>query len=270
MKELQAIIKMNKNIVNVIIPSFNSLAFIKEALDSVASQTYSNWKMIIVDDCSSDNSADVIKHYASQDTRIKFIQLEKNSGAAVVRNTATEAATGRFIAFLDSDDLWSPDKLAKQVQFMLDQDIAFSFSAYEKIDEGGVPFDVVSVPNKISYKQLLKTNAIGCLTAMYDVEKLGKVYMPVNTKREDFATWLAILKKVDYAYGMPDVLAQYRVYASQSSAKKTKMAKENWRLYRDIEQLGMLRSAYYFTHYAVRGVLRTKFPTLARAVGVLD
>ena len=162
------------------------------------------------------------------------------------------------------------NKLEKQVQFMLDQNIAFSFSAYEKIDEKGVPFDIVSVPEKINYKQLLKTNVIGCLTAMYDVEKLGKVYMPVNTKREDFATWLAILKQVDYAYGMPDVLAQYRVYASQSSAKKTKMAKENWRLYRDIEQLGMFKSAYYFAHYAVRGVLRTKFPALARAVGVLD
>lgn len=256
--------------ISIITPSYNSSIFILKTLKSVTSQSFDNWEMIIVDDCSTDNSIDVIQPFAQCDSRIKLIQLAENSGAAVARNKAIEAASGRFIAFLDSDDLWAPDKLEKQVQFMLDQDIAFSFSAYEKIDEEGVPFDVVSVPNKISYKQLLKTNVIGCLTAMYDVEKLGKVYMPVNTKREDFATWLAILKKVDYAYGMPDVLAQYRVYASQSSAKKTKMAKENWRLYRDIEQLGMLRSAYYFTHYAVRGVLRTKFPALARAVGVLD
>lgn len=259
---------MNK--VSIITPSYNAEKHLIHTIESVLAQSYESWEMLIVDDCSPDNANELIKSYVAKDSRIQLIKLEKNGGAAVARNTAIEAATGRFIAFLDSDDLWMPNKLEKQVQFMLDQDIAFSFSAYEKIDEKGVPFDGVSVPNKISYKQLLKTNVIGCLTAMYDVEKLGKVYMPVNTKREDFATWLAILKQVDYAYGMPDVLAQYRVYASQSSAKKTKMAKENWRLYRDIEQLGVLKSAYYFSHYALRGVLRTKFPNLARAVGVLD
>lgn len=257
-------------LVTIITPSYNSSIFILKTLKSVTSQSFDNWEMIIVDDCSSDNSVEVIQSFADQEPRIKLIQLEKNSGAAVARNKAIEAASGRFIAFLDSDDLWLPDKLEKQVQFMLDQDIAFSFSAYEKIDETGNVFGTVGVPKKTGYHDLLKTCSIGCLTAMYDVEKLGKVYMPVNTKREDFATWLTILKQVDYAYGMPDVLAQYRVYASQSSAKKAKMAKENWRLYRDIEQLGVFKSAYYFAHYAVRGVLRTKFPNLARAVGVLD
>lgn len=256
--------------VTIITPLYNCSDFLDDTLNSVLAQTYQNWEVIMVDDCSSDNSVLIAQEFVEKDHRIKLIQLERNSGAAVARNKAIEAATGRFIAFLDSDDLWMPNKLEKQVQFMLDQNIAFSFSAYEKIDEKGVPFDIVSVPEKINYKQLLKTNVIGCLTAMYDVEQLGKVYMPVNTKREDFATWLTILKQVDYAYGMPDVLAQYRVYASQSSAKKTKMAKENWRLYRDIEKLGLLKSAYYFLHYAVRGVLRTKFPRLARLLGVLQ
>ncbi len=256
--------------ISIITPSYNSSIFILKTLKSVTSQSFDNWEMIIVDDCSTDNSIEVIQPFAECDSRIKLIQLTENSGAAVARNKAIEAATGRFIAFLDSDDLWMPNKLEKQVQFMLDQDIAFSFSAYEKIDETGNVFGTVGVPKKTGYHDLLKTCSIGCLTAMYDVEKLGKVYMPVNTKREDFATWLAILKQVDYAYGMSDVLAQYRVYASQSSAKKAKMAKENWRLYRDIEQLGVFKSAYYFAHYAVRGVLRTKFPNLARAVGVLD
>jgi len=258
------------NFTTIVTPSHNSAPFISETIQSVLGQTFSDWEMIIVDDCSSDNSVEVIRSFADQDPRIKLIQLAENSGAAVARNTAIEAAKGRYIAFLDSDDAWLPNKLEKQVQFMLDQDVAFSFSAYEKIDEKGNVFGTVGVPKKTGYHDLLKTCSIGCLTAMYDVEKLGKVYMPVNTKREDFATWLAILKQVDYAYGMPDVLAQYRVYASQSSAKKAKMAKENWRLYRDIEQLGVFKSAYYFAHYAVRGVLRTKFPNLARAVSVLD
>ena len=263
---------MEASLISVIVPVYNMAADgkLNFCLDSLINQTVTDYEIIAVDDCSTDNSVEVIQGFVDKDPRIKLIQLTENSGAAVARNKAIEAAAGRFIAFLDSDDLWMPNKLEKQVQFMLDQNIAFSFSAYEKIDEKGVPFDIVSVPEKINYKQLLKTNVIGCLSAMYDVEKLGKVYMPVNTKREDFATWLAILKQVDYAYGMPDVLAQYRVYASQSSAKKTKMAKENWRLYRDIEQLGVFKSAYYFAHYAVRGVLRTKFPNLARAVGVLD
>ena len=195
--------------VSIITPSYNSARFIASTINSVIAQTAMSLEIIIVDDCSSDNSIEVIQSFIDRDTRIKFIKLEENSGAAVARNTAIEAASGRFIAFLDSDDLWDPEKLEKQIQFMLDKDIAFSYTAYEKIDESGVPFDIVNVPEKISYKQLLKTNVIGCLTAMYDVEKLGKVYMPVNTKREDFATWLTILKKVDYAYGMVNIFSQY-------------------------------------------------------------
>lgn len=257
-------------IASIITPSHNCAPFISETICSVLNQSFSDWEMIIVDDCSADNSVEVIQSFVEQDSRINLIRLSEKSGAAVARNAAIEAATGRFIAFLDSDDLWMPNKLEKQVQFMLDQDVAFSFSAYEKIDETGKVFGYIGVPKKTGYHDLLKTCSIGCLTAMYDVEKLGKVYMPVNTKREDFATWLAILKQVDYAYGMPDVLAQYRVYASQSSAKKAKMAKENWRLYREVEQLNLIKASYYFSHYAVRGVLRTKFPSLARKLHILD
>lgn len=255
---------------SIITPSYNSSEFIADTINSVLAQSTNDWEMIIVDDCSNDDSIGIINRYTKQDNRIKLIRHKKNCGVATARNAAIKEAKGRYIVFLDSDDLWHHEKLEKQIKFMLDKDVAFSFSGYEKIDENGISFEVVNVPERINYKQLLKTNVIGCLTAMYDVEKLGKVYMPVNTKREDFATWLAILKQVDYAYGMPDVLAQYRVYASQSSAKKTKMAKENWRLYRDVEQLSFFKSVYYFSHYAVRGALRTKFPYLARWLGVLD
>ena len=257
-------------LVSIITPSYNSSPFISNTLKSVASQSFDNWEMIIVDDYSSDNSAEVIQQYASQDPRIKFIQLEKNSGAAVARNTAIEASTGRFIAFLDSDDLWHPEKLEKQINFMLENEVAFSYTAYEKIDENGVPFQTMPVPKKINYNNLLKTNVIGCLTAVYDTKYLGKIYMPTNTKREDFAAWLSILKKTDCAYGMPDVLAQYRVYESQSSSKKASMAKENWRLYRDIEKLNIFKASYYFFHYAVRGVLRTRLPRLATALGFFN
>lgn len=255
--------------VSIITPLYNCTNFLDTTLNSILSQTYQNWEVIMVDDLSSDDSVSKAQVFAEKDHRIKLIQLEKNSGAAVARNKAIEAATGRFIAFLDSDDLWHPQKLEKQINFMLENNYAFSYTAYEKINECAEVFELMGVPSAVNYKKLLKTCVIGCLTAMYDTEKLGKVYMPTNTKREDFATWLSILKRIDYAYGLNQPLAQYRVYANQTSSKKLNMAKENWKLYRNIEGHSLIKSFYYFSHYAVRGVLRAKFPKLARTLGVL-
>src|SRR5699024_4664252 len=127
----------------------------------------------------------IAQRYAAQDKRIKLLRLEQNSGAAVARNTAIEAATGRYIAFLDSDDLWQPEKLERQLDFMLSNNVAFSYTAYEKINESGDVFCTMGVPEKVCYKQLLKTCVIGCLTAVYDTNQLGKIYMPTTTKRED-------------------------------------------------------------------------------------
>lgn len=260
----------NFPLVTVVTPSYNSAKHLAAAIKSVMGQTFPSWEMIIVDDCSKDNSVEVVEAFVEQDFRIKLIQLEENSGAAVARNTAIEVAQGRYIAFLDSDDLWLPNKLEKQLAFMQENNYPFSYASYDKINEAGRVFGHVGVPGKTSYSNLLKTCSIGCLTAMYDSAFFGKTYMPVNTRREDFATWLQLLKRVDYAYGLSDTLAQYRVYQCQTSANKAKMAKENWRLYRDVEQLSFLASAYFFSHYAVRGVLRTKFPSLARRLGILD
>lgn len=255
--------------VSIITPLYNCSEYLEQAIQSVISQTYQDWEMIMVDDCSTDKSIKIAQRYAAEDSRIMVLQLEKNSGAAVARNTAIEAAAGRFIAFLDSDDKWLPHKLETQIQFMQDNDVAFSYAAYEKINEKGEVFGLMGVPEKVNYKQLLKTCVIGCLTAVYDVNKLGKIYMPTSTKREDFAAWLNILKQIDFAYGLTEPLAQYRVYANQTSSKKASMAKENWRLYRNLEKLNLFQASYCFVHYAVNGVLRTKFPRLARSLGVL-
>lgn len=256
-------------LISIITPSHNSAQFISETIQSVLNQSFSDWELIIVDDCSSDNSVELIQALVAQDSRIKLMRLSENSGAAVARNRAIEAAQGRYIAFLDSDDLWLPDKLEKQLAFMQANDYPFTFAAYDKIDENGQVFGHIGVPDRVCYSDLLKTCSIGCLTAMYDTQYFGKVYMPTNTKREDFATWLQLLKKVDYAYGLNETLAQYRVYQNQTSAKKAKMAKENWRLYRELEGLNLIKASYYFSHYAVRGLLRTKAPGLARRLGVL-
>lgn len=257
-------------LVSIINPLYNASNWLEATVNSVLSQTVQDWEMIIVDDCSSDHSYKLACELSEEDTRIKVFQLKKNAGAAAARNKAINEAKGRFIAFLDSDDLWHPHKLEKQINFMLKNNYAFSYTAYEKINEEGKVIGHVGAPMRLNYKQLLMTNEIGCLTAIYDTEILGKVYMPTETKREDYATWLSILKKIDYAYGMPESLGQYRVYANQSSAKKSKMAKENWNLYRNIENLSFIKSIYYFSHYSIRGVLRTKFPRFARLLGVLN
>ena len=256
-------------ITSIIMPVFNAERFVAETLNSVLTQTFLDWELIIVDDCSTDNSVKVMQTFVEQDSRIKLIELSGNSGAAIARNTAIEEVQGRYIAFLDGDDIWLPNKLEKQIAFMQVNDYPFSYAAYDKIDENGQVFGHIGVPDKVCYSDLLKTCSIGCLTAMYDTQYFGKVYMPTNTKREDFATWLKLLKKVDFAHGLNETLALYRVYQNQTSAKKAKMAKENWRLYREVEGLSSFKASYYFSHYAVRGLLRTKAPGLARMLGVL-
>lgn len=260
---------MVDGLVSIVTPLYNSERFLMETFLSVAGQSYQNWEMIIVDDCSSDGSLGLARSICKMDRRVRLICSESN-GAAAARNMAIKAAQGRYIAFLDSDDVWLPNKLERQVGFMREHGVAFSFTAYEKIDEHGRVFGCMGVPNKVGYKDLLKTCSIGCLTAVYDTEKLGKVYMPENTKREDYATWLSILKEGEFAYGVNEVFARYRVYSDQSSAKKIKMAKENWRLYRNVEGLGLRDSICCFLHYAIRGILRSRTPRLARILRVLN
>lgn len=255
--------------ISIITPSYNSSGFISNTIGSVIDQAVSNWELIIVDDCSTDNSVEVIQGFVDKDPRIKLIQLTENSGAAVARNKGIEAAKGRYIAFLDSDDAWSPDKLEKQLAFMQANDYPFTFAAYDKVDEAGKVFGHVGVPDKVTYSDLLKSCSIGCLTAMYDTEFFGKVYMPLIRKRQDLGLWLKLLKKTKYAYGLNETLGFYKVRKDSISANKKSAALFTWRLYRDIEKLSLPKASYYFSHYAVRGLLRTKYPGVARFLGIL-
>lgn len=256
-------------LVSIITPSHNASQFITETIESVFLQSYPDWELIVVDDCSTDNSIDIITSSVKQDARVNLIELEKNSGAAVARNAAIKAAQGRYIAFLDSDDIWLPNKLERQIDYMKKNEIAFSYSAYEKIDETGKVIGNVGVPDKLGYGDLLKVCSIGCLTAIYDTHMIGKVYMPLIRKRQDLGLWLKILKKIPYAYATPGILAQYRVRGDSISANKKVAAQYTWKLYREVEGLSFLRASYYFAHYAVNGVLRTKLPKLAKLLGVL-
>lgn len=257
-------------LVSIIMPTYNSKKFLLESIDSVLNQDYTSWELIIVDDCSSDSSYDIAQEFSQIDSRIRSLRLDKNSGAAAARNLGISESNGRFIAFLDSDDVWLPDKLRKQIFFMVENDVCFSFSAYEKMGVDGEFLGSIGVSCKESYRSLLKTCSIGCLTAIYDTERIGKMYMRLDTKREDYALWLDILKKTEFAYGINECLAKYRVYSSQNSANKLKMARENWVLYRKIEKLGFFYTLYVFGNYALRGYLRLKAPLLARVLGFLN
>lgn len=250
---------MNRINVSIITPSHNSDNFIDKTIKSVLNQTYQNWEMIIVDDVSSDNSNIIIEEYMTKDSRIKLVKLEKNSGPAIARNRAIKEAQGRYIAFLDSDDLWTPDKLSKQISFMQENDVDLSYTGYYRIEEeSGEVIDQIHIPKRVNYSELLKQNIIGCLTAIYDTEKLGKVYMPEILKRQDFGLWLSILKKIPYAYGVDEPLAYYRVRSSSVSSNKIHASKYNWTLYRDVEKLPIHKAIYYFGWYTYRSLLKYK------------
>jgi len=239
---------MQNDFISIITPSYNSSRFIAQTIESVLSQTYENWEMIIVDDLSPDNSNEIIEEYVLRDSRIKLIKLEKNSGPAVARNRAIEEASGRYIAFLDADDLWMIDKLQKQIDFMKAYNYELTYTAYETMSEDGVNLHhTVILPKKLNYNELLKANRIGCLSAIYDSKRIGKVYMPLIQKRQDYGLWLRVLKKVDYAYGMDEVLGRYRIMSNSVSSNKLDLLKYNYRLFKEHEDFSTLKSLYYLS-----------------------
>ncbi len=246
---------MNKIKVSIIMPSYNSEQFLPATIDSVINQTFKAWELIIIDDCSPDNSNKIIEDYMQQSEKIKLISLESNCGPAIARNRGIQEAKGRYIAFLDSDDLWHPDKLSKQLLFMKEKDVALSFTGYYAVDEKtGRPINLMSVPSTVNYSMLLKQNIMGCLTVIYDSKKLGKIYMPDILKRQDFALWLKILKKVPYAYGLNESLAYYRVRTSSISSNKIVASTYNWKLYREVEKLPLYKAIYYFGWYTYNSI----------------
>jgi len=234
------------DLVSIITPTYNCAKFIGEAIESVLKQSYKNWEMIIVDDCSTDNTKEVVQKYTAADERIKYYILDKNYGAAIARTKAMELASGKYIAFLDSDDLWYEDKLEKQISFMRTYGYNFVCTAYEQIDEKGRVLGRVFRPKtKADYNRVLLSCPVGNSTVMYNVEKLGKFTVPNIRKRNDDALWLKMLKKEKYIYGMPDVLAKYRVRRNSLSSNKVDLIKYHWQLYRNIEHLSVFRSAFH-------------------------
>ena len=247
---------MNKDLVSIITPVYNAERFIEHTIKSVQIQTYCKWELILVDDCSKDNSYEIISQFCNEDNRIKYIKLEKNSGAAVARNIAIENAKGRYIAFLDSDDMWTEDKLEKQIEFMKNKDIAFSFTSYELMDEEGRLLNkVINVPSKINYKGYLRNTIIGCLSVIIDKEKIGDFRMPNIRANQDMATWLYIMRdRKCIAYGLDECLGRYRLVEGSISNNKIKASKSVWNVYRNIEKISVIKSCYYFLNYALNAI----------------
>lgn len=250
---------MIKGLVSVVIPTYNCGEFIGETIESVLKQTYSNWEIIIVDDCSTDNTEEVVREYIKLDARISYYLLDSNSGAAIARTKAMELANGEYIAFLDSDDIWVENKLEKQINFMIENQYNFTCTAYEKINDCGESLNkVVKTKEKTNYNGVLLNCPIGNSTVIYNVDKLGKFVVPNIRKRNDDALWLQILKKEKYIYGMKDVLMKYRIRENSISSNKIKLIKYHWILYRDIEHLSVSRSIFHICFWILIKVLKIK------------
>jgi len=246
-----------RDLVSIITPLYNADSFIEDMINSVINQTYTNWELIIVDDCSTDQGYANVLNFKDKDKRITLLRNKKNLGPALSRNKGIKHAKGRFIAFLDSDDQWMPDKLEKQIEFMQKNAYTFTFSEYKMIDEADNVIGFKdSLPVKVDYKKLLESNYIGCLTAVYDTRFLGKIYMPEILKRQDYGLWLKILKKIDYAYCLKEPLAIYRIRTSSVSSHKFKLIKYNWKLFRDIEGLSIFQSLYCLSKNVLNKVLK--------------
>jgi teichuronic acid biosynthesis glycosyltransferase TuaG len=225
------------SLVSIITPCFNSEKYVSQTIQSVLSQTHQNWEMLLVDDCSNDETFAILSKFVSQDARIKAFKLEKNAGAGVARNYAIQHAQGNYIAFLDADDLWKPEKLEKQLHFMQIENIPFTFSFYETIDEtGNLRNETITTPSKITYKQLYFCNWIGNLTGMYSVDFFGKIPISSIKKRQDWMLWLQIVKQIKTAIPVPESLAYYRVREDSISASKWKLIKFNFKVYRDFHK----------------------------------
>lgn len=243
--------------VSIVIPVHNAARFIDDTVHSILAQTFTDYEVILVNDASTDTSLELINEYADREN-FRIIDLKEPAGAAGARNAGIDAARGRYIAFLDADDLWEPEKLEEQLGFMKKKDCAFSFTGYEFADENGVSVDrIVRIPSELKYRQALKNTTIFTSTVMFDTEKTGKdlIHMP-DVKSEDTATWWKVLKSGYTAYGLNRPLTLYRRSSGTLSSNKADAIKRIWNLYRNVEGLGVINSAWCFMFYAVHAVWR--------------
>lgn len=244
-------------LVSIITPTFNSAKFIAATIQSVQNQTYSNWEMIIVDDGSIDNTEEIILSLIEKDTRIQFYKLNQNSGPAVARNIGIEKAKGKYLTFIDADDIWFSGFIENSIKTIEETKLPFVFSSYKRANENlEFIYSDFIVPKEVSYTDTLKSNSISCLTAFIDIEVLGKKFMPLIRKRQDMGLWLQYLKEIPFAYGIQETQAIYRIRENSLSRKKSDLIKYQWQFYRAVEKLTIFQSIYYLLHWMYRGFMK--------------
>lgn len=254
----------NNGLVSVIMPSYNTAKYIAESIESVMGQTYPYWELIIVDDCSTDDTDSVVAKYLS-DTRIRYLKNEKNSGAAISRNYALQEAKGKWIAFLDSDDVWLPEKLEKQIAFMLEKNCSFSYTNYEEVDESSNPLGVVVTgPKRITEKGMLAYCWVGCLTVMYDADAIGLVQIQDIRKNNDYAMWLQVCRKAD-CYLLNETLGKYRKRTGSISRHSIwTMMLWHYKMWRFVIGCGKLTAMFYTALNLFFGTAKKLFYVMRR------
>ncbi|MBU8884112.1 glycosyltransferase [Kaistella sp. DKR-2] len=238
--------------VSIITPVFNSSKFLEQTIDSVFSQTFSDWEWMITDDSSSDDSVEMIQKL--NDRRIKLIIAEKNGGAGHARNLSLEKASGRFITFLDADDFWEPNFLEEMVSFMKKENAELAYSNYARCNENLQPaIEDFKADKEVTFNNLLKTCRLSLLSSMYDSSRVGKEFFPENSKREDHVMWLNLLKKIPLGKPLPKTMAKYRMHSASISRRKTNIMKDQYLVYKDYMKFSTLKSAYYTANWALNG-----------------
>ena len=237
--------QLQQGLVSIITPVYHAERFIEQTILSVQAQTYQDWEMILVDDCSNDHSGEIINRFAAQDARIRYYRLEKNSGAAVARNTAIGYARGEYLAFLDSDDLWNPEKLSRQLSFMTEKECAFSFTRINFIDaEGQVVKSNVPIPERIDYRHLLRQTVIATSTVLINRRFFPDFTMPLRRGGQDYATWLMLLRHTDYAYSLNECLTSYRISDHSLSSNKFSSIRQVYEIQTQDEKINKIQAAF--------------------------
>ncbi|KXI22134.1 glycosyltransferase family 2 protein [Photobacterium sanguinicancri] len=253
---------MNNDLVSIIMPCYNVSKFVRDSIESVFMQTYKNWELILINDCSTDNTLDIIREVAAKDNRVVVLSNLENKGGAISRNLAVDIAKGRYIAFLDSDDIWRKDKLKIQISFMKRNNFGFTFSDYTPFSESKSSTTLNSIigPRSVSYRRLLHNNVIGCLTVVYDVTFYGKFLFPISKKRHDFALWLQMLKKFDVANNVGIDLAYYRIHSNSLSSNKADAFQSYFNVLHKLEGLSYPRAFSYTVLCSFLTLLKKKTP----------
>ncbi len=241
--------------ISIITPCYNSSKFLQETIKSVLNQTFTDWEWLITDDCSLDNSVEILEN--QNDSRIKIFKTEKNGGAGHARNISLENTTGRFITFLDADDFWEPNFLEEMVSFMKKENAELAYSNYARCDENLVPkIEDFKADKEVTFNNLLKTCRLSLLSSMYDSQRVGKEFFPEGSKREDHVMWLNLLKKIPMGKPLPKTMAKYRMHESSISRKKTNIMKDQYLVYKDYMKFSTLKSWYYTANWALNGFMK--------------